>query len=253
MLVVGLTGGIASGKSTVSSLFGAHHIPIVDADILARKVVEPGKPAYSKIVSYFGREVLLPNGNIDRPKLGSIIFNDDAKRKKLNSIVHPAVRKAMAWEVLKFWIRGEKICIVDVPLLIEAGLWQYVGRVIVVYCSRELQLQRLMKRDSSNREAALSRLNSQLALSSKLEYADHVIDNSGSLQDLESQVIGIVKRLEKDASWTWRLNWLLPPLGLVSGLLCLAGRIIRRKYKRNRRRRGEPPVDSIDLKPNIRL
>jgi dephospho-CoA kinase len=131
--VVGLTGGIATGKSTVSSLVRAKKIPIVDADVLARQVVQPGTPALTKIVKYFGPSILLPDGSLDRKLLGSIIFNDEAKRKKLNSIIHPAVSYAILWNVLLHWLKGEKMCIVDVPLLIEGGLWKLMGKVVVVY------------------------------------------------------------------------------------------------------------------------
>lgn len=108
-------------------------MPLVDADVIARQVVEPGTPALAKIKKVFGQDVLLPDGTLDRKKLGSIIFTDESKRKKLNSIVHPAVRKAMLWQVTRHWLRGERWCVVDVPLLIEGGLWKLVGTVVVVY------------------------------------------------------------------------------------------------------------------------
>jgi dephospho-CoA kinase len=130
--VVGLTGGIATGKSTVSKLLKAKRIPIEDADVVAREVVEPGTPALAKIVKHFEPSVLLPDGSLDRKKLGSIIFNDPAQRRVLNSIVHPAVRRALLWSILTHWFYGEKICIVDVPLLIESGLWKWVGKVVLV-------------------------------------------------------------------------------------------------------------------------
>jgi dephospho-CoA kinase len=131
--VVGLTGGVATGKSTVSSLLKAKKIPIVDADVLARQVVQPGTPALAKIIEHFGPSILLPDGSLDRKQLGSIIFNHEPKRKKLNSIVHPAVSYAILRSVLLHWIKGEKMCIVDVPLLIEGGLWKLMGKVVVVY------------------------------------------------------------------------------------------------------------------------
>ena len=130
---MGLTGGIATGKSTVSALLKSSNIPVIDADLLARQVVEPGTPGFKSIVSTFGTEVLNQDGTLDRKKLGTIIFNDEAKRKLLNRIVHPAVRKAMFWQVMAYWIRGHRYCILDVPLLIEGGLWQWVGLVVVVY------------------------------------------------------------------------------------------------------------------------
>jgi dephospho-CoA kinase len=128
-----LTGGIATGKSSVSKLLKEKHIPIVDADIIARQVVEPGTPALAKIVSSFGSEILQPDGTLDRKKLGAVIFNDEAKRRTLNSIVHPAVRRALLWGVLGHWVRGHKYCILDVPLLIEGPMWKLVGTVVVVY------------------------------------------------------------------------------------------------------------------------
>ncbi|KAJ7031122.1 dephospho-CoA kinase-domain-containing protein [Mycena alexandri] len=228
MLVVGLTGGIATGKSSVSNLLKGKQIPVVDADILARQVVDPGTPALTKIVSFFGPEILQSDGTLDRKKLGSVIFNDDVKRRKLNSIVHPAVRRAMLWGVIKHWLRGSKYCILDVPLLIEGGLWKLVGQVVVVHCSAEVQLERLMQRDSSSREDATSRLNSQLAIAEKVQYADRVVDNSGSVQDLEAHVDELVESLDRDVGWTWRLSWVFPPWGLLSGIWMLGWRMLSR-------------------------
>ncbi|KAF8321380.1 dephospho-CoA kinase-domain-containing protein, partial [Cantharellus anzutake] len=235
--VVGLTGGIASGKSSVSQLLVSHGIPIVDADILARRVVEPGTSPHAQIVATFGSEVLLRDGSraIDRKRLGEVVFNDEHKRKLLNAIVHPAVRREMIWDVARYWLTGHKVCVVDVPLLIEVGLWKYVSKVVLVYCSKDIQLQRLMRRDRIPQAAATARINSQLPLTSKLEYSDHVIDNSGSLVDLETQVASLVKRLKRDAGCMWVINWLIPLIGLVAGLLRLLWRSIRR-----RRRHGPP-------------
>jgi len=244
MLVIGLTGGIASGKSAVSHLFASHGIPIVDADILARRVVEPGTSPYAQIVATFGREVLLKDGSqgLDRPKLGEIVFNDERKRKLLNAIVHPAVRWEMIWDVARYWLAGHKICILDVPLLIESGIWKWVAKVVVVYCSRDIQLQRLVQRDGSTQAAALARLNSQLPLASKLEYSDHVIDNSGSLQDLDGQVASLVHRFQKEAGWSWVISWLIPPVGLLVGLWILSWKAVKRRNRRGNRRDNEGGV-----------
>jgi len=228
MLVVGLTGGIATGKSSVSALLKASNVPVVDADVIARQVVEPGTTGLAKIEATFGKQILLPDGTLDRKKLGSIIFTDESQRKKLNAIVHPAVRWAMLWQVLGYWIRGYSYCVMDVPLLIEGGLWRLVGSVVVVYCSEDLQLQRLMNRDSSSREDALARLGSQLPISDKVDCADIVVDNSGSKVELGDHVKGLIKRLEREAGWTWRLS-LLPPLGLLSATWTLFWR--QRRYK----------------------
>ncbi|KAG8972317.1 hypothetical protein FRC05_010159 [Tulasnella sp. 425] len=236
MLVVGLTGGIASGKSSVSRLLAARQIPLIDADIIAREVVAPGTPGLTQIIREFGGDVLQPNGTLDRLKLGQIIFSDEVKRKKLNAIIHPAVRKEMFWRVVRCWMKGEKVCVVDVPLLIEAGLWKFVGKVVVVYCSREIQLQRLMGRDKFSREDALSRINAQMSLAEKLDFADQVVDNSGSMHDLEQQVNALIARFDKEAGWSWRLSWLVPPVGLMFGGFKLAWRHIKRARRRSRRR-----------------
>lgn len=132
-IVVGLTGGIASGKSTVSRLLKERSVPVIDADFLAREVVAPGTSGLRAIVGQFGTDILSPDGALDRKKLGDIIFKDAKKRKILNGIVHPAVRRAMLREVVRCWWNGESVCVLDVPLLIEAGLWRWVGEVVVIY------------------------------------------------------------------------------------------------------------------------
>lgn len=161
---------------------------------------------------------------------------------------------------MKYWMRGERVCVLDVPLLIESGIWNWVGKVVVVYwfvlvlslamwppctfdrsyllpqtSSAEIQLQRLMKRDNSSREAASSRLNSQLPITDKLEYADYVIDNSGGPKELEDQVSTFVRRLQNEVGWTWRLS-LFPPFGLLSALFKLLWRRVRRARKASRTR-----------------
>ena len=219
--------------------------------MIARQVVEPGTSTLARIEATFGKQVLFPDGTLDRKKLGSIIFTDESKRKKLNAIVHPAVRRTMLWQVLGYWIKGYKYCVLDVPLLIEGGLWWWVGSLVVVYwygsnlihfliliclnycSSEELQLQRLMDRDNSSREDALARLGSQLPVSEKVTYADIVIDNSGSKLELEDKVDALISRLEKEVGWTWRVSWIVPVLGLIVGLWVLLERrrVCRRKPK----------------------
>jgi dephospho-CoA kinase len=131
--VVGLTGGIATGKSTVSLLLKSHEFPIVDADVLARQVVAPGTPGLRAVVKTFGEDVLLPDGSLDRKRLGEKIFSDEKLRRKLNAIIHPRVRWGMFKAIMSCWLRGNKVCIVDVPLLVESKLTKWVGFVIVVY------------------------------------------------------------------------------------------------------------------------
>ncbi|KAF8065334.1 dephospho-CoA kinase-domain-containing protein [Lyophyllum atratum] len=232
MLVIGLTGGIATGKSTVSRILKDKKIPVVDADVLARQVVEPGTTGLKKIVKEFGSEILLPDGTLDRKKLGTVVFNDEEKRKKLNAIVHPAVQWAMFMKVIGLWVNSEKYCVLDVPLLIEGGLWKWVGKVVVVYCSPDIQLQRLMSRDSSIREEASARLNSQLPIAEKVAYADVVIDNSGTPQELKAQVDAFVERLDKGMGHLWWIGYVLPFVSLFSAIWILASRRLRKKLRR---------------------
>ncbi|KAJ3774287.1 CoaE-domain-containing protein [Lentinula raphanica] len=235
MLVIGLTGGIATGKSTVSKLLKERHVPVIDADVLARQVVEPGTSGLAKIVKTFGDNVLLPNGTLDRKALGAIIFKDEQKRKQLNAIVHPAVRRAMFWGVIKCWLAGHGVCVLDVPLLIEGPLWKLVYKVVLVYCPPDIQLQRLMLRDNSNKDDALSRLNSQIPIDDKLKYADDRIDNAGGIEELKAKVDEFVERLKKEAGWTWVLSWLIPPYGIASAACILAWRAIWRFSKLKRK------------------
>ncbi|GAA5917546.1 hypothetical protein JCM5296_005709 [Sporobolomyces johnsonii] len=250
MLVVGLTGGIASGKSTVSSLLKAQNVPLIDLDILARVAVEPNSYALSALVSHFGDSILRDDGTLNREKLGSIVFNNDKERKVLNSIVHPAVRRLLAWELLKAWLRGEKVCVVDAPLLIEAGLWKLCGAIIVVYCSEILQLQRLRARNNLSLSDAQSRLSAQLPLSDKLVFADYVIDNSGPLPDLQAQVDRVVAKLHERAGWSWILSWLLPPVGIVRALLRVGWRLYVKGVGKARRTttRGERKAEEIEMR-----
>jgi dephospho-CoA kinase len=133
--VIGLTGGIASGKSTVSSLLSTtHRLPIIDADVIARDVLAPGTSGFRLVVAHFGPDrVLRPDGTLDRAAIGDIVFQDKDERQWLNGVVHPRVRRAMAWAVLGCWWRGEWAVVLDVPLLIEAGLYRWVGETVVVY------------------------------------------------------------------------------------------------------------------------
>jgi len=233
MLVIGLTGGIATGKSTVSKQLAARGIPVIDANVLARDLARPGTRTLNKIVSTFGRDILQEDGTLDRPKLHSIVFQDEEQWQKLDVIIQPAVRWAMALAILKFWLRGERVCVFNVPLLIEKKIHQWCGRVIVVYCSAEIQLQRLMKRDGSTRHDAQARLQAQFPIKDKLEYADVVLDNSGTQAELEVQVDEFVRRLYLEGGWSWRIKWLIPPIGVLSAIWTLIWRCV----KRNRRSR----------------
>ncbi|WP_200761018.1 dephospho-CoA kinase [Effusibacillus dendaii] len=198
VMIAGLTGGIASGKSTVSKMFRELGAPIVDADIIARLVVEPDRPAWQGIVEEFGTEILLSDRTIDRTKLGSIIFADASRRDKLNRIVHPRVREEAARQVEQFLREDPKRPILqDVPLLIETGLYKQMDKVIVVYVNEETQLQRLMQRDGSTKAEAMQRIRAQMPIEEKKKFADFLIDNSGSLEGTRQQVEQIWEELNR--------------------------------------------------------
>ncbi|MBU8701043.1 dephospho-CoA kinase [Bacillus paralicheniformis] len=187
-LVIGLTGGIASGKSTVAQMFQQCGITVVDADVIAKEAVEQGMPAYHKIAETFGQGVLLETGGIDRRKLGEIVFTNEEKRMQLNAIVHPEVRKMMIKQRDEAIRAGERFVVLDIPLLYESGLEHLTDKVIVVWVPMELQLERLMKRNRLTEDEALNRIHAQHSLDEKKKKADAVIDNSGSLKDTEAQL-----------------------------------------------------------------
>ncbi|MDG5471035.1 dephospho-CoA kinase [Jeotgalibacillus sp. ET6] len=181
-MIIGLTGGIASGKSTIASRLIKKGYTVIDADLAARKVVEPNQEAYRKIIEHFGSEIVAEDGTIDRAKLGSIIFTSETERKKLNSIVHPAVRKEMLEQQEAAVDEGNKTVFLDIPLLFESKLQWMVDKIIVVYVQEDIQLKRLMERNQYTAEEAQARISSQAPLSQKKMQADAVIDNSGTIE-----------------------------------------------------------------------
>ncbi|WP_010272016.1 dephospho-CoA kinase [Paenibacillus senegalensis] len=185
----GLTGGIASGKSTVSKLLADRGAIIVDADQIAREVVLPGTPLLSEVAQTFGEEILLADGSLNRKKLGSIVFSDEAKRKKLESMLHPAIRKLMRERMEDAEAaQPDKLVVVDIPLLYESDLAHLFEEVIVVYVPVEIQIERLMSRDGLSQEQALQRIETQMPIELKKQKADVVIDNSGSLEQTARQI-----------------------------------------------------------------
>jgi dephospho-CoA kinase len=193
-LTIGLTGGIASGKSTVSKMLAGLGFTIVDADIEARLAVQKGEKAYNDIVRFFGTEILQVDGEVDRATLGSIIFNDEDKRKALNSFVHPAVRERMLAKKADAERKGEKAVVLDIPLLFESGLQFMADKTLLVYVDEDTQLQRLMERNHYSREEALARIQSQMPLREKVELAHEIIDNNGSIAETEQQLKDILAR-----------------------------------------------------------
>ncbi|AVK95918.1 dephospho-CoA kinase [Lysinibacillus sphaericus] len=187
-MIIGLTGSIASGKSTVAKMMTALGLPIVDADVVARDVVEPGTETLALIVQNFGADILLEDGNLNRPKLGDIIFHEPAKRKILNDIMHPAIRQEMLRQRDAYIEAGQKHVVMDIPLLFESKLEHFVERILVVSVSEEVQLRRLMERNQLSKEDALARMHSQLPMSVKEKSAHAVIYNNENLQQTEEQL-----------------------------------------------------------------
>ncbi|SOC03146.1 dephospho-CoA kinase [Ureibacillus xyleni] len=192
-MIIGLTGSIASGKSTVANMLKEYGLPIVDADLVARQVVEPGTETLQKIADAFGQDVLTADGAMDRAKVGSIIFHDESKRKVLNDIIHPAIRSEMLRQRDEHVANGEKTVIMDIPLLFESKLQHYVEKILVVSVSEETQLKRLIERNQLSDEEAKARISSQLPLSIKEQGADAVINNNGSIEETKQQLDDILK------------------------------------------------------------
>lgn len=188
MLTVGLTGGIGSGKSEVTRLLAAKGAAVVDADLVAREVVEPGTPGLEQVVAEFGPEVLRPDGSLDRPRLGSLVFADPARLQRLNAIVHPLIGERTAELVGQAQASGVAVLVHDVPLLVESGLAEAYEVVVVVAAAPSTQLERLTRNRGLTREEAEQRIAAQAPLADKLAVATHVIRNDGSLKDLGDQV-----------------------------------------------------------------
>ena len=188
-LLVGLTGGIASGKSSVSRQLVELGCRLIDADVLAREVVVPGAPAWRTIVEEFGRDVAGPDGQLDRKRLGALVFADPARRKVLEGITHPAI-VARRQAILDGWAAEgfDGVVVLDIPLLIEVGGAGEVDRVVVVYAAPDAQLERLMARDGFVRAEAERRVASQMSLAEKVRRADFVVDNSGESEETRAQV-----------------------------------------------------------------
>ncbi|KAJ1687715.1 hypothetical protein LUZ63_019105 [Rhynchospora breviuscula] len=200
MRIVGLTGGISSGKSTVSNLFKSRGIPVVDADIVARNVVRKGTGGWKKIKKEFGDAILLESGEIDRARLGQIVFSDPEKRQLLNRLLAPHISTGILWEVIKLWLKGCKVIILDIPLLFETKMNLWTHPVIVVWVDPETQIQRLMARDGISEEQARNRIEAQMALDLKREKADLVIDNSGSLEETKVKFDQVLSRVNSPLS-----------------------------------------------------
>jgi dephospho-CoA kinase len=194
MRVIGLTGGIASGKSTVADFFAERGVPVIDADQLAREVVEPGAPALAAIVETFGGAVLNGDGTLNRSRLGEQVFRDSRARRRLEAIMHPAIGRLAEEKLAALRAAGATVVIYMAALLIEAGVTDRVDEIWVVYVDRETQLARLTGRDGITREAAELKLAAQMPLAEKKGHGRVVIDNNGSRQSLNDQLAALWQR-----------------------------------------------------------
>lgn len=196
-LLIGLTGGIATGKSTVAEMLRNHGATIIDFDILARSVVEPEKPSWQLITGFFGNDILNPDNTINRKKLSDIVFNNPLKREKLETFTHPFIWDEFI-ELVKTSVQMDRkaIILAVIPLLIEGSMHDLFNKNIVVYSSPEIQIRRLMDRDGISREMADKILRSQVPIDEKLKYADFIIKNEGTIRDADKEVNDLWKTLK---------------------------------------------------------
>ncbi len=196
MLKVGLTGSIAVGKSHVLGVLKELGCHVIDADQIARDVVAPGTPGLKSVAEEFGNGIVKADGTLDRKQLGEIVFNDEAKRKTLNAILHPSIIAIQDEKIRELEaIDPQGIVVIDAALMIESGGYKRLDKLIVVYCEPEIQLQRLMKRDGLSREAAVPRISAQMPQQEKIKYADFLIDTSGDFAGTRAQVETLFEQL----------------------------------------------------------
>jgi len=199
MLRVGLTGGIASGKSTVASMLRDLDCPVLDADSIARELLEPGQDAYKEVVREFGEGILLKGGAVDRPKLGAVVFADAQKRARLNQILHPRIQKVVAdWFTALDRPGGPDMAFEDAALILEAGVKNSFDCVVVCWCRPEQQVERLLQRGMSEADAR-QRIAAQMPMEKKRRLADVQIDCSGPMEETKGQVHAMVDRLKQKA------------------------------------------------------
>jgi len=196
MLKIGLTGGIATGKSYVLSVLSELGCEVIDADTVAHRAIEQGRPAYFDIIDHFGRDILNEDGSINRAALGAVVFTNKSARERLNEIVHPRVYEAQTEWIEEVARRDpEAIAVVDAALMIETGSYRRFNKIIVVHCDPELQLRRLIERNCFTREQAQARISIQAPSEEKLKYADYSIDTSNGFEDTRRQVEKVYEEL----------------------------------------------------------
>ncbi|MGL5231774.1 MAG: dephospho-CoA kinase [Fusobacteriaceae bacterium] len=193
-MILGLTGGIACGKTTISNMFKKIGIEVVDADVVAREVLE--LPEVLKEIRETYGDIIFENDKLDRKKMRDIIFNNKDNIKKLNSIVHPKVIKVFQDEYNKKKLK-EDVIVFDIPLLFEVGLEKFCDKILVVYVKEEVQIERIMRRDGSSRELAKKIIDAQMNLGEKIKLADYIIENSGTIDELEKKIKLILSKIER--------------------------------------------------------
>ncbi|WP_282804893.1 dephospho-CoA kinase [Lactobacillus isalae] len=192
---LGLTGGIASGKSTADDFFKKKNIPIIDSDLIAHQIMEVGQSGYNAVVACFGTNILNDDQTINRRQLGEIVFNDKAKLKKLNDLTHPLVHQEIKRQMEHYSLEKEKLVVIDVPLLFESGFESLCDGVLVISISPELQIKRLMKRNNFTKKEALARINNQMPLREKEKRATYVVANTGTIGDLEKKLSDLLQEI----------------------------------------------------------
>ena len=197
MFKLGLTGGIATGKTTISNYLKSINIPVLDADEYARKVVEPGTPGLAEITNTFGEQILQPDGYLNRKLLGQIVFNDSSARQTLNDITHPRIQQMMADELHRLAEQQTPLVILDIPLLLENNNVAGADAVMVVSIPESLQLTRLMQRNNLTEKEAHARISAQMPLVEKEKLADFVIDNSGTISNTQKQVEKVIQKIRQ--------------------------------------------------------
>ena len=186
MLVVGLTGNIGCGKSSLSDIFRAEGIKIIDADIIARQIYDDEK-LLRKVYETFGNDLKTEDGSLNRKALGRIVFSDDEKLIQLNKLTHPVIRQKVSDEIEEYKSQNEEIVILDAALLVESDYLNFIDKLLVVTCKENIQIERIIARDNCSIEEALGRIKSQMSQENKVKYADYVIDNSATLSELRKK------------------------------------------------------------------
>lgn len=230
MLVIGLTGGIACGKSVVSQrLQESYKVPIIDADKIAREVVEPQRNAYLQIIKNFQSKIpdlLREDGSLNRAALGKWVFAHPADLKILNGITHPAIRFEIFRQILKYYFRGERMCVLDVPLLFESGLNKFCGVTVSVLCEKGVQITRIRSRNPElSSEDAENRIKAQMTHEERARRSDYVLDNDGTLDSLYGQIHSFVSKVKP--SWTRTILEFFPPFAIISALAVVLVKFLR--------------------------